>query len=79
MAVARENRVGLPHNLATGAAIMATKATTGKSERTNIGKKEQRQIDQVLTKAAQGDETKERVAEKRLVPRQKKLKGHYKS
>jgi hypothetical protein len=58
---------------------MASKATTGKSERTNLGKKEQRQIDQVLTKAAQGDETKQHVAEKRLIPKQKKLKGHYKS
>jgi hypothetical protein len=46
---------------------------------TNVGKKEQRQIDQVLTKAAQGDETKQRVAEKRLVPKQHRIKGRTKS
>ena len=46
---------------------------------TNVGKKEQRQINQVLTKAAQGDETKERVAEKRLIPKQHKAKGRTKS
>ena len=46
---------------------------------TNVGKKEQRQINQLLTKAAQGDETKERVAEKRLIPKQHKVKGRTKS
>ena len=46
---------------------------------TNVGKKEQRQIDQLLTKAAQGDETKTRVVESRLIPKQHKVKGRMKS
>jgi hypothetical protein len=46
---------------------------------TNVGKKEQRQINQVLTKAAQGDTTKDRVAEKRLVNKQHRVKGRTKS
>lgn len=50
-----------------------------KNGQTNVGKKEQRQIDQVLTKAAQGDATKAKVAEARLVPKQHKIKGRTKS
>ena len=42
---------------------------------TNVGKKEQRQLNQVLTKAAQGDGTKQRVSEKRLVAKQHRIKG----
>jgi hypothetical protein len=45
---------------------------------TNFGKKEQRQIDVALTKAAQGDETKRKVAE-RAVPKQHRIKGRIKS
>jgi hypothetical protein len=46
---------------------------------TNVGKKEQRQINQVLTKAAQGDETKDRISEKRLIAKQHRVKGRTKS
>ena len=35
-----------------------------KQGQTNLGKKEQRQLNQGLTKAAQGDETKSKVVEK---------------
>jgi hypothetical protein len=50
-----------------------------RSTQTNLGKKEQRQISQVLTKAAQGDKMKERVAEKRLIPKVHRVKGRTKS
>jgi len=50
-----------------------------KQGQTNLGKKEQRQIDQVLTKAAQGDKTKEKVAEARTIPKQHRIKGRGKS
>ena len=49
-----------------------------KGGQTNVGKKEQRQIDQALTQAAQGDETKRKVAD-RIVPKQHKIKGRDKS
>jgi hypothetical protein len=49
------------------------------SGQTNLGKKEQRQINQILTKAAQGDETKARVSEKRLIAKQHRTKGRTKS
>ena len=54
-------------------------AMTVKQGQTNLGKKEQRQIDQVLTKAAQGDKTKEKVAESRTIPKQHRLTGRDKS
>jgi hypothetical protein len=50
-----------------------------KQGQTNLGKKEQRQIDQVLTKAAQGDKTKERIAEARTIAKQHRIKGRGKS
>jgi hypothetical protein len=50
-----------------------------KSGQTNLGKKEQRQINQSLTQAAQGNETKQRAVEKRLVPKQHRIKGQVKS
>ena len=50
-----------------------------KQGQTNVGKKEGRQLNQVLTKAAQGDETKDRVANKRLVGKQHRIKGQNKS
>lgn len=49
-----------------------------KGGQTNLGKKEQRQIDQALTQAAQGDETKQKVADK-MVPKQHRIKGREKS
>lgn len=45
---------------------------------TNIGKKQQRQINQALTKAAQGDETKSKVVE-RNPKKQHRIKGPLKS
>jgi hypothetical protein len=45
---------------------------------TNVGKKEQRQINQALTKAAQGDDTKRKVVE-RNPGKQHKIKGRVKS
>jgi hypothetical protein len=45
---------------------------------TNVGKKEQRQINQALTKAAQGDSTKQKVVD-RIVPKQHRIKGRDKS
>jgi hypothetical protein len=53
--------------------------TVVKQGQTNIGKKEQRQIDQVLTKAAQGDPTKQKVAEARTIAKQHRVKGRGKS
>jgi hypothetical protein len=47
--------------------------------RTNLGKKEQRQINQVLTKAMQGDETKMRAMERGLINKQHRIKGRTKS
>jgi hypothetical protein len=49
-----------------------------KQGQTNVGKKEQRQINQVLTKAAQGDETKRKVVE-RNPGKQHRIKGRVKS
>jgi hypothetical protein len=49
-----------------------------KQGQTNVGKKEQRQINQSLTKEAQGDETKSKVIE-RTVPKQHRIKGKGKS
>jgi hypothetical protein len=49
-----------------------------KEGQTNVGKKEQRQINQVLTKAAQGDETKQKVMEKNP-GKQHRIKGRTKS
>lgn len=46
---------------------------------TNVGKKEMRQIDQILTKAAQGDETKAKRVESRLISKQHRIKGRTKS
>jgi hypothetical protein len=45
---------------------------------TNVGKKEQRQVNQALTKAAQGDDTKRKVVE-RNPGKQHKIKGRVKS
>jgi len=49
-----------------------------KQGQTNLGKKEQRQINQALTKAAQGDETKSKVVE-RNPAKQHRIKGRVKS
>jgi hypothetical protein len=49
-----------------------------KDVHTNVGKKEQRQVDNALTQAAQGEETKQKVAD-RMVPRQHRIKGRTKS
>jgi len=49
-----------------------------KQGQTNLGKKEQRQINQSLTKAAQGDETKSKVVE-RNPSKQHRIKGRVKS
>jgi hypothetical protein len=49
-----------------------------KQGQTNLGKKEQRQINQSLNKAAQGDETKRKEVE-RSVPKQLRIKGRDKS
>ena len=46
--------------------------------KTNLGKKEQRQINQALNKAAQGDETKQKVVD-RNPGKQHKIKGGVKS
>ena len=46
---------------------------------TNLGKKEQRQINQILTKAAQGDETKIRAVERHMIGKQHRIKGRVKS
>lgn len=46
-----------------------------KQGQTNVGKKEQRQIDQRLTKAAQEARTEENDVQKRIVPKQHRLKG----
>ena len=40
---------------------------------TNLGKKEQRQINQILTKAMQGDETKMRAMERNLISKQHRI------
>ena len=56
-----------------------TRAFAVKQGQTNIGKKEQRQIIQTLTKAAQGDETKDRIAEARTIAKQLRIKGRGKS
>ena len=42
---------------------------------TNVGKKEQRQIDQVLTKEAKTGRSTVKEAEARTVPKQHRLKG----
>jgi len=42
---------------------------------TNVGKKEQRQIDQVLTKAVKQGGTPAKDPEARTVPKQHRLKG----
>jgi hypothetical protein len=49
-----------------------------KGGQTNVGKKEQRQIDQALTQAAQGDKTKSKIVDK-MVPKQHRIKGRDKS
>ena len=49
-----------------------------KNGKTNLGKKEQRQINQALTKAAQGDDTKQKVVEKNP-GKQHRIKGRAKS
>ena len=47
-----------------------------KQGQTNVGKKEQRQIDQRLTSAAKaGRSTDENYVQKRIVPKQHRLKG----
>ena len=51
-----------------------------KQNLTNVGKKEQRQIDRLLTKAAQEDMTRGgKEVEARTVPRQRRIKGRKKS
>ena len=42
---------------------------------TNLGKKEQRQIDQILTKEAKTGRSPVKEAEARTVPKQHRLKG----
>lgn len=46
-----------------------------KQGQTNVGKKEQRQVDQRLTKAAQEGRTEANDVQKRVVPKQHRLKG----
>jgi hypothetical protein len=46
---------------------------------TNVGKKESRQLNQVLTKSAQGDTTKDNVAARRSATKQHRFKGRTKS
>ena len=46
-----------------------------KSRLTNVGKKEQRQIDQILTKAVNEDGTRGKEVEARTAPKAHKLKS----
>jgi hypothetical protein len=50
-----------------------------KPGQTNLGKKEQRQINQALTEAAKGNAAKQRALEKRHVAKQHRIKGPVKS
>lgn len=46
-----------------------------KEKLTNVGKKEQRQINQLLTKEARGERKRVKEVAARTVPKQHKLKG----